>query len=86
MTKYQLACGVTLEEADGVFVFLKDNGDAAVPDKIGGTITKVLLENGLQGAMQHVSEAYGVDTQTAERDVKEFVQVLQDRGLIKETS
>ena len=83
--KYALADGVTLEEADGVQVFLKDNGDAAAPNRIGGVIAQQLISSGFQETIQYIIATYDVDEQTATRDIVEFANLLETRELIKKS-
>lgn len=81
--KYKLADGVTLESADGTYVFLKENGDAAVPDYIGGVITRHLLKDGLDACVKYIVENYEVESNKAKRDIEEFVRELEVRGLME---
>lgn len=80
---YKLADDVTLESADGTYVFLKENGDAAVPDYIGGMITQHLLTNELNTCIEYITENYDVEPDDVRKDIKEFVVELEKRGLVE---
>lgn len=81
---YELADGVSLECADGTYVFLKGDGDAAVPNYVGGVIVERLLENGLRSCLDYVLESYDAGPGEAERDLEEFVAELERHGLVRE--
>jgi hypothetical protein len=75
--------GVTLEYADGTYVFLKANGDAAVPDFIGGEIVNQLLLSDVDSCVQYVSKSYGIDCDAAKADIEEFICALEKYELLE---
>lgn len=79
---YRLPFGVTLENVDGTYVFLKDNQDAAVPDYIGGEIINKLLSDGLNACLEYIVDNYEVDRCKARTDIEEFVSKLEKHGLV----
>lgn len=81
--KYKLAEGVTLESADGTYVFLKDNGDAAVPNHVGGDMVRALLSDGLDGCVEHVTGIYEVSDEEARIDIEGFACELEGHGLVE---
>lgn len=80
---YRLAKDVELENADGVCVLLKNSGDAAVPNRLGGVVVRRLLEGGLGDCIDYISEECGRERCEVEVDVGEFIRELEGRGLVE---
>lgn len=80
---YRLADGVVMEHVGETCVFLKDNGDAAVPNRIGGVMIRQLLTGGVQPCVEHVLENYEADAEVVKTDIEEFVEELEAQGLVR---
>lgn len=81
---FKLAEGVSLEDADGTGVFLKDNGDAAVLDPVGRAIVESLLGGDVDSCVARIVRDYDVSEEEARRDVAEFAERLLDLGLVED--
>lgn len=80
---YKLAEGVSMEDADGTRVFLKDNGDAAVLDSVGRAVVESLLDGDVDSCVARILRDYDVSEEVARRDVAEFAEQLLDLGLVE---
>ena len=81
---FRLGEGVSLEDADGTKVFLKDNGDAAVLDPVGGAVVDGLIGGDVDSCVARIMHEYDVSEEVARRDVGEFAEQLLGLGLIEE--
>ena len=80
---FRLAEGVSLEDADGMMVFLKDNGDAAVLDLVGRSVAVGLLNGDVDSCVACIVRDYAVSEEEARRDVVEFAEQLFGFGLVE---
>lgn len=80
---FKLAEGVSLEDADGTRVFLKDNGDAAVLDPVGRAVVEGLLDDDVDSCVARIVRDYDVSEEEARRDVAEFTKQLLGLGLVE---
>lgn len=80
---FKLAEGVSLEDADGTRVFLKDNGDAAVLDPVGRAVVESLLGGDVDSCVARIVCDYDVSEEQARRDVEDFTGQLLDLGLVE---
>lgn len=84
--EYRLTDDTSLENADGTLVLLRENGDAAVLDALGGKILEKLLANGIEPCVSAITRDYDIDQKTARRDIVKFRDELVRLGLIEGTS
>lgn len=80
---FKLAEGVSLEDADGTKVFLKENGDAAVLDQVGRAVVEGLLGGDVDSCVARIVRDYDVPEEEARKDVAEFAERLLDLGLVE---
>ena len=80
---FRLAEGVSLEDADGTMVFLKNDGDAAVLDRVGRSVVVGLLDGDVDSCVTRIIRDYDVSEEEARRDVVEFAEQLLDFGLVE---
>lgn len=80
---FKLVEGVSLADADGTRVFLKDNGDAAVLDPVGRAVIESLLGGDVDSCTTRIVRDYDVSEDEARRDVADFAEHLLDLGLIE---
>ncbi len=80
---FKLVKGVSLEDADGTKVFLKENGDAAVLDSIGSLIVASLIEGDMDSCVNNITRDYNVEKEEVRKDVVEFAEKLLSLGLLE---
>lgn len=80
---FRLAEGVSLENADGTLVFLKDNGDAAVLNQIGMVIVGGLIGGSVESCVAQIVCDYDISKDDAKTDVMNFIELLHNLRLIE---
>lgn len=82
--RYGLTRGTSLENADGTVVFLRESGDAAVLDVIGGVIAERLLGGDVDSCVACIVHDYDVESAEARKDIVGFKDELLSLDLIEE--
>ncbi len=81
----KLRKGVFLAETeDGIALLDEDTGQYWNLNPTGALVLRTLLEGGTPAeAAEQLTKEYTVDTETADRDVQELVEGLQDAKLLE---
>ena len=79
---YKLCDDVSIERIDGNIVLLRDNGDAATLNETAALMFDLLLNTGVERAIQELVNRFDVNEQEIISDFEELINKLVDKDLV----